>query len=119
MSDIFLVFIESTISIVGEYKAIILSHTQQLGQGSRATLIFALQLLRENRLWVAPTLLLVMIWITVEFMRKRNQFSSMFKSRHAFTHRELNRDFAVERRLRNGKRWQPSPDRFRRAATVC
>jgi len=119
MSNMFVVFIESTISLVGEHEAILFSHTLKLVQWSRAISIFSLQLLRENMVWVSCALLLIMVWIAVEVICKRKkQVSSIFESQHAPIHRDFNRDLTVERRLRSGKPWQPSPDRFRRAATI-
>lgn len=97
-----------------------LSHIPRLVQWAQAGLIFALQPLAGSKVWVAPPLILLMIWIIVESVCKRkNQIISTSKSKYTFSGQELNGDFDLERRLRGGKRWQSSPDRFRRAATVC
>lgn len=86
------------------------------------TLILAVQSLAGSKVWIALILILLMIWIWIivgTTYKRKNETISTSKSKYAFGRQELKRDFDLERRLRSGKRWQPAPDRFRRAATVC
>lgn len=118
-----LVFLESIISLITEYKTTISTSLGRLGQQSRTLSIWLCDFVKHHiALMFAASLVILLMCYYIgrkahTARHKTRPRVSTLKSldRHTFPN-----EYYVDNRLRSGKRFLDlSPDRFRRAATVC
>ncbi|KAI1628526.1 hypothetical protein EDD37DRAFT_11362 [Exophiala viscosa] len=117
------VFLESLISLLTEYKSGILTSFGLLGGQSRALSSWLSDFLNHHIILTLTALSVFLVFccffvikVQAEKPKIRSKFSTLKPlSGHTFAEGHF-----VEHRLRSGKRLRAlSPDRFRRAATVC